>query len=119
MEVTKTTPEQKSNEELQHELEELQNEREWTRAQHRRWAEERGALIVKVQQLRDELAETKKASVELLEWSKWLNQQHDAWQKERELLVDAANRMSIAGRIRTLKRWLLHPLDTFSARNRK
>jgi hypothetical protein len=93
--------------ELRAELAALQRQRAWTEEQHRRWGEERRALVDEVHRLRLQLAETdgegaetRRAATEIavagqaartriaeMEAPGWFQQQRQSWAEERRVLL--------------------------------
>lgn len=110
-----------TEQELLAKIEELQREREWTHQQHRRWGEEREALVREVVALRakdDGYVQLEARNAELEKAVVWFEQEQQAWQEERRRLVDAVHRMSVKGRLQTVRAWLLHPVSKWKARKR-
>ena len=122
-------PEDSSDfEALRAELTELRREREWTQTQHRRWAQERQALLLKIRRLRMRLPATDfevlapdapPAAVDDFPKNTWLGEQYLVWRQERELLAEALARFSFSEVVSIIGRRLFHPLVIFRPARRR
>jgi hypothetical protein len=113
---------------LRAELMDLRRQREWTQRQHRRWAQERQALLLKIRRLRMRLPATdfevlapdaSPATVDEFPKNTWLSEQYLVWRQERDLLAEALARFSFSEVVSIIGRRLFHPLVIFRPARRR